>query len=48
MLGACGLFSKLWIEVSGSSARDVARQLRDQNMTIKGHREQSVVKELNR
>lgn len=48
ILTACGLFSKYWIEISGSSARDVARQLRDQKMTLKGHRETSLVKELNR
>jgi protein transport protein SEC61 subunit alpha len=48
VLSACGLFSKYWIEVSGSSARDVARQLRDQQMTLKGHRDTSLVKELNR
>lgn len=48
VLAACGLLSKYWIEVSGSSARDVARQLRDQQMTLKGHRETSLVKELNR
>jgi protein transport protein SEC61 subunit alpha len=48
ILGACGLFSKYWIDVSGSSARDVARQLRDQQMTLKGHRDTSLVKELNR
>jgi protein transport protein SEC61 subunit alpha len=34
--------------VSGSSARDVAKQLRDQQMVLKGHREQSLVKTLNR
>ncbi|RVX15651.1 Protein transport protein Sec61 subunit alpha [Vitis vinifera] len=28
MLAACALFSKTWIEVSGSSARDVAKQLK--------------------
>ncbi|KAI7739034.1 hypothetical protein M8C21_001737 [Ambrosia artemisiifolia] len=28
MLMACALFSKTWIEVSGSSARDVAKQLK--------------------
>ncbi len=27
VLAACALFSKIWIEVSGSSARDVAKQL---------------------
>uniref|UniRef100_M8C119 Protein transport protein Sec61 subunit alpha n=1 Tax=Aegilops tauschii TaxID=37682 RepID=M8C119_AEGTA len=29
MLSACALFSKTWIEVSGSSAKDVAKQLKD-------------------
>ncbi|GAM22992.1 hypothetical protein SAMD00019534_062890 [Acytostelium subglobosum LB1] len=48
MLTSCALFSKVWIEVSGSSARDVAKQLRDQQMTIKGYRDSMLVKELNR
>ena len=34
MLSACALFSKTWIEVSGSSANDVAKQLRDQQMFL--------------
>merc|ERR1712186_202942 len=37
-----------WIEVSGSSAKDVAKQLRDQQMVMKGHRDSSLAKELNR
>lgn len=48
MLTACALFSKTWIEVSGSSARDVARQLKEQQMFMQGHRESSLYKELNR
>ena len=48
ILAACALFSKTWIEVSGSSAKDVAKQLRDQQMIMKGHRDSSLVKELNR
>lgn len=48
MLSACALFSKTWIEVSGSSARDVAKQLTDQGLTIPGHREGALRKELNR
>eukprot|EP01024_Parvocaulis_polyphysoides_P039318 TRINITY_DN3551_c0_g1_i2.p1 TRINITY_DN3551_c0_g1~~TRINITY_DN3551_c0_g1_i2.p1 ORF type:complete len:474 (+),score=70.52 TRINITY_DN3551_c0_g1_i2:84-1505(+) len=50
MLSACALFSKTWIEVSGSSANDVAKQLKDQQMFIQGHRDnlQSLKKELNR
>jgi len=48
VLGACAMFSKTWIEVSGSSAKDVAKQLRDQQMVMKGHRDSSLAKELNR
>jgi len=43
VLISCALFSKTWIEVSGSSSRDVAKQLRDQQMIFQGHREQSLV-----
>jgi preprotein translocase subunit SecY len=32
VLTSCAFFSKTWIEVSGQSAKDVARQLRDQQM----------------
>jgi protein transport protein SEC61 subunit alpha len=48
VLSTCALFSKTWIEVSGSSPREVAKQLKEQNMTIAGHREQSMYKELKR
>jgi protein transport protein SEC61 subunit alpha len=48
MLSACAFFSKAWIEVSGSSPRDVARQLKAQQMVISGHREDSLYKTLNR
>ncbi|KAJ3299385.1 translocon subunit [Borealophlyctis nickersoniae] len=48
MLGACALFSKTWIEVSGSSPRDVAKQLRDQQLVMRGHRDGSMYKELKR
>ena len=48
MLSACALFSKTWIEVSGASPREVAKQLKEQSMTIAGHREQSMYKELKR
>lgn len=36
ILGSCALFSKTWIEVSGSSSKDVAKQLKDQDMIIEG------------
>jgi protein transport protein SEC61 subunit alpha len=48
VLTACALFSKTWPEVSGSSPKDVAKQLRDQQMVMSGHREQSLEKELSR
>jgi protein transport protein SEC61 subunit alpha len=48
MLVACALFSKTWIEVSGSAPRDVAKQLKDQGLVMAGHREQSMYKELKR
>ena len=48
VLGSCALFSTIWIDVSGSSARDVAKQLMDQDMIIEGMREESMVRYLNR
>merc|ERR1712023_387389 len=45
---SCALFSKTWIDVSGSSARDVAKQLREQQMVMKGHRDSSLIGVLNR
>lgn len=48
VLSACAIFSKIWIDVSGSSARDVAKQLMDQDMIIEGMREESMVRYLNR
>ena len=50
MLGSCAFFSHTWVEFSGTSAKDVARQLRDQQMVIVGHRdsEDTVLTVLNR
>ncbi|KAL5475025.1 hypothetical protein EMCRGX_G027072 [Ephydatia muelleri] len=48
MLGSCAFFSKTWIDVSGSSAKDVAKQLKEQQYVMSGHRDTSMVKELNR
>lgn len=73
MLGSCAFFSKMWIEVSGSSAKavsislflshfyflsnilinafrafQVAKQLKDQQMVMRGHRDNSMIHELNR
>jgi len=48
VLTACALFSRAWVEVSGTSARDVAKQLRDQNMMMKGYRDADLPRVLNR
>jgi len=48
VLVSCALFSRTWIEVSGSAPRDVAKQLKDQQMVIRGHRQESMVKQLYR
>lgn len=50
MLTVCALFSITWIEVSGQNANEVARNLRDQQYFLQGHRDTvgSLRKELNR
>merc|ERR1712194_602091 len=47
MLGLCGGLSKMWIEISGQSPRDVAKTLRDQQLQFKGYRESSLLAVLN-
>ncbi|KAG5188175.1 putative Sec61/secY [Tribonema minus] len=48
VLSSCALLSKMWMEVSGTSPKDVARQLRDQQVVIKGHRDTAIAHVLNR
>lgn len=48
VLGSCALFSKAWIEISGQTPKDVLKQLRSQNMVMRGHRENSMLKTLYR
>jgi len=48
MLGSCAFFSMTWIDVSGSSAKDVAKQLKEQGMVMRGFRDSSMIHELNR
>ncbi|CAH8392909.1 unnamed protein product [Eruca vesicaria subsp. sativa] len=48
MPSSCAFLSKTWIEVSGSSARDVAKHLKKQGMGMAGHRDSNLHKELNR
>merc|ERR1719262_2045110 len=48
VISSCALFSKTWIDVSGSSAKDVAKQLQDQQMMMPGYRDSDIPKVLNR
>jgi len=48
IITSCALFSRAWIDVSGSSAKDVAKQLKDQNMMMPGFRDSDIPKALNR
>ena len=48
VMGSCAFFSRIWIDVSGSSSKDVARQFIDQELMIEGMREESMVKYLNK
>lgn len=41
-------FADKWQAISGSSARDVALEFKDQGITLMGRREQNVAKELNK
>merc|ERR1740121_1602416 len=45
---SCALFSKAWIDVAGSSARDVAKQLQDQQMMMQGYRDTEMYRVLQR
>ncbi|OIR58134.1 MAG: protein transporter SEC61 subunit alpha [Amphiamblys sp. WSBS2006] len=45
-LGMSAFLSRMWIEVSGSSPADVAKKLKTQGMTMRGHREGSTKREL--
>jgi protein transport protein SEC61 subunit alpha len=47
-LTACAMFSKTWIYVSGTSAADVAKQLRDAKVIMPGYRSEKIVHQLNR
>ncbi|KAI9483483.1 MAG: SecY subunit of pre protein translocase [Benjaminiella poitrasii] len=44
----CSYLSKVWVDVSGSSSRDVAKSLKDQQLAIAGFRDISMYKELQR
>merc|ERR1712118_653645 len=39
VIASTAMFSRLWIDVSGSSAKDVAKELKDQGTFIPGYRD---------
>merc|ERR1712196_423323 len=41
------MISKFYIEMSGNSPRDIAKNLRDQGLIFKGYRETSILQVLN-
>lgn len=47
LLFICVQVSKLWIDISGNNAKDVAKQFSDQELSIEGMREESMSKLLN-
>ena len=48
MLFTTAWFSRMWISVSGSSAKEVAQQLREQDLFFPGNRDTNMVSILNR
>jgi protein transport protein SEC61 subunit alpha len=50
VLISCGLFAKTWVELSGKSSRDIARQLRENQYFLEGIREteENIYDKLNR
>ncbi|CAO0799097.1 unnamed protein product [Mucor circinelloides] len=44
----CAYLSKVWVDISGSTSRDVAKTLKDQQLAIAGFRDASMYKELQR
>jgi len=48
ILSTCALFSYTWINVSGSSPKDVAKQLKEQGLVIRGYREHATHEVLQR
>ena len=42
-MGSCALFSRTWINVSGSAPEDVAKQLKNQQMIMQGWRQEKMI-----
>ncbi|KAF6134648.1 hypothetical protein GIB67_002049 [Kingdonia uniflora] len=48
ILSTCAILSRKWIDISGSSAQDVAQQLKEQRMVIPRYRDENLPKVSNR
>ena len=48
VLAGCTFFAKTWIDVTNSGSREVAKNLRDNNLTMRGYRDTTVVAVLDR
>jgi len=46
VMSSCAFFSRKWIDISGSSSKDVARQLMDQELLIEGQVGKSMIAHL--
>lgn len=42
------IFGRFWFNMSGSSGKDLAKQFKDQDIVVVGHRDATVAKELNK
>lgn len=48
VMGSCAFFSRIWIDVSGSSPRDVVNQLVSQDLMLEGVRQEAMIRVLGR
>lgn len=48
VVAGCTFFAKSWIEVTNSGSREVAKTLKDHNLTMRGYRDTTVVAVLDR
>jgi len=48
VLATCAMFSNAWMEVTGTGPKDIANQLKDQQIIVKGHRDSALIGILNR
>jgi protein transport protein SEC61 subunit alpha len=46
IVGSCALFSRTWIEVSGQGPKEVANQLKEQKMFLKGYSDEATYQKL--